>query len=179
MHLSAFSTVRFQMSPQIGWLRRCIVSLDAFVWLFSIVCFQMYPQITWPTGCKFTLAAIVWLNVSFCLFILDIWRAFAEITNPFTLFHLHLQCVRLDGCLKLRQLRIENKLGWGGGKWKWNTFLGRHSHKQKRKNKWSSVIANSKLETCEYTLGKWSIMLLQIQSFVIADSKFRDLRMRG
>ena len=40
-----FSTVRLQMSPQIACLRRGIVALIAFVWLFSTVCFQMLPQI--------------------------------------------------------------------------------------------------------------------------------------
>ena len=32
-----FSTVYFQMSPQIASLRGCIVALVAFVWLFSTV----------------------------------------------------------------------------------------------------------------------------------------------
>ena len=40
-----FSTVRFQMCPQIACLRRGKVTLVAFVWFFSSVCFQMIPQI--------------------------------------------------------------------------------------------------------------------------------------
>ena len=41
-----FSTVGFQMVPQITCLRGCIITLVAFVWLFSTVGFQMSPQIT-------------------------------------------------------------------------------------------------------------------------------------
>ena len=55
-----FSTVRFQMSPQISCNRRDIVALVAFVWLFSTVCFQMWPQWTWIRACIVTLVAFVW-----------------------------------------------------------------------------------------------------------------------
>ena len=41
----AFSSVYFQMSPQMACLRGCKVTLVAFVWLFSTVYFQMSPQI--------------------------------------------------------------------------------------------------------------------------------------
>ena len=37
--------MRFQMCPQIAYLRRSIVTLVAFVWLFSTVHFQMFSQI--------------------------------------------------------------------------------------------------------------------------------------
>ena len=56
-----FSTVRFQMSPQISCLRRCIVALVAFVWLFSSVRFQMSPQITCLRRRIVTLVSFVWL----------------------------------------------------------------------------------------------------------------------
>ena len=41
-----FSTMCFQMSPQIACLCGCKVTLVAFIWLFSKVCFQMSSQIT-------------------------------------------------------------------------------------------------------------------------------------
>ena len=50
-----FSTVSFQMLPQMACLRRCIVALVAFVWLYSTVCFQMLPQIAWMRRCIVTL----------------------------------------------------------------------------------------------------------------------------
>ena len=56
-----FSTVRFQMCPQIACPRKCIIALAAFVCLFSIVYFQMSPQITCWRGCKVTLVAFFWL----------------------------------------------------------------------------------------------------------------------
>ena len=40
-----FSTVCFQMCPQIACLKRGKVTLVAFVWLFPVVCFHMSPQI--------------------------------------------------------------------------------------------------------------------------------------
>ena len=43
--VSLFSTVRFQVSPQIAYLWRCIVALIAVVWFFSAVRLQMSPQI--------------------------------------------------------------------------------------------------------------------------------------
>ena len=53
--------VHFQMNLQIVRLRRWIITLVAFVWLFSTVRFQMGPQITCPKGCIVTLVAFVWL----------------------------------------------------------------------------------------------------------------------
>ena len=55
-----FSTVGFQMFPQMACLRRGIVTLVAFVWLFSTVRFQMCPQIACLRGCIITQVAFVW-----------------------------------------------------------------------------------------------------------------------
>ena len=57
--ISIFSTVHFQMCPQIACLRRRKVTLVAFVRLFSTVCFQMSSQIKCLGTCKVTLAAFV------------------------------------------------------------------------------------------------------------------------
>ena len=54
-----FSTVRFQMCPQMACPRRSKVTLVAFVWLVSIVRFHMSPQMACPWGCKVTLVAFV------------------------------------------------------------------------------------------------------------------------
>ena len=43
------------------YLNGCIVALVAFVWFFSTVHFQMCPQIACPRGCKITLLAFIWL----------------------------------------------------------------------------------------------------------------------
>ena len=64
-----FSTVRCQMCPQIVCPRRCIVILVAFVWLYSNVWFQMCPQIVCPRWCKVTLVAFVWLYDIISLFL--------------------------------------------------------------------------------------------------------------
>ena len=40
-----FSTVSFKMLTQRAWIRAGKVTLAAFVWLFSTMCFQMRPQI--------------------------------------------------------------------------------------------------------------------------------------
>ena len=62
-----FSTVCFQMSPQIACPRRGIVTLVAFVWPFSAVRFQMTLQITCLKGNKVALVEFAWLfsTVSF------------------------------------------------------------------------------------------------------------------
>ena len=62
----ASSIVRFQMSPQIVCLKRCIVTLVAFVCLFSIVRFQMCPQMDCLRRCKVTLVGFVWLFSTVC-----------------------------------------------------------------------------------------------------------------
>ena len=56
-----FSTVHFQMCPKIAWIRAGKVTLVVFVQLFSTVCFQMSPQIAGLRGCIITLVAFVWL----------------------------------------------------------------------------------------------------------------------
>ena len=55
-----FSTMRFQMSPQIACMRGCKITLVALVWHFSSVRLQMSPQIAFLRGCKVTLVAFVW-----------------------------------------------------------------------------------------------------------------------
>ena len=64
------STVDFQMSSQIAWIRRGIITLFAFVQLFSTVHFQTSPQIACPNTCIITLVTFVWLfsTVRFQLF---------------------------------------------------------------------------------------------------------------
>ena len=54
-----FSTVCFQMCPQIAWLRGCIFTLVAFVWFFSTVRFQMFIQRAWVSAGKVTQAAFL------------------------------------------------------------------------------------------------------------------------
>ena len=54
-----FSTVRFQMSPQIACLWGCKVTLVAFVWLFSTVRFQMCSQMACTRRGIVTLVAFV------------------------------------------------------------------------------------------------------------------------
>ena len=61
-----FSTVHFQMSPQMGCPRGCIITLVAFVWLFSTVHFQMCPQIVCPRRGIVTLVTLVWLFSTVC-----------------------------------------------------------------------------------------------------------------
>ena len=56
-----FSAVRFQMCPQSACLRGCIVTLIAFVWLFSTVHFKMTSQAAFHRRCILTLVAFVWL----------------------------------------------------------------------------------------------------------------------
>ena len=56
-----FSTVHIQMSPEIAFLRRGIVTLVAFAWLFSTVYFQMFHQMAWQIRWKVTLVAFAWL----------------------------------------------------------------------------------------------------------------------
>ena len=56
-----FSTVRFQMFPQIACLRGGKVTLVAFVLLFLTVYFHMIPQSACIIQSKVTLVAFVWL----------------------------------------------------------------------------------------------------------------------
>ena len=68
------------MLPQIAYLRRGIVTLAAFVWLFSTVRLKMCPQIVCPKGCKVTLVAFVQPFSTVC-------------------FHVSLQIGRLRGAI--------------------------------------------------------------------------------
>ena len=45
-------------------ISRCIIALVAFVWHFSTVCFQMSPQMSHMWGCKLALVAFVYHDVS-------------------------------------------------------------------------------------------------------------------
>ena len=57
----------FQISPQISSLmRRCKITLVAFVCFFSTVYFEMGLQSVCKTGSKFTLTALVWLFSTVC-----------------------------------------------------------------------------------------------------------------
>ena len=83
-----FSTVHFQMCPQMMCIWRSIVTLVAFVWLFSRMCFQMCLQIAPPRGGIFTLVAFIWVG--------DIASHFLCILyNKVIIIHLffHFQCV--------------------------------------------------------------------------------------
>ena len=53
------SCMSFQMSLQMIWISRHIITLCAFVWFFSRVCFQMSPQMACLSVCKVTLATFV------------------------------------------------------------------------------------------------------------------------
>ena len=68
------------MCPQGAWIRACIITLVAFVWLFSTVCFQMCHQSACIRGCIVTLVAFVWLFTSVC-------------------FHMSPQMAFLGGCI--------------------------------------------------------------------------------
>ena len=55
------------MCPQIACMRRGIVALITFVWLFSTVCFQMCSQIACPRRGKVTLVAFFYFS-PLCIF---------------------------------------------------------------------------------------------------------------
>ena len=55
-----FSTMRFQMFPQMACLKECGHTNYTF-WLFSTVCSQMNPKITYQRGYIFTMVTFVWL----------------------------------------------------------------------------------------------------------------------
>ena len=74
-----FSTVGFQMCLQCTCIRRCIITLVAFVWPFSTVSFQMRLQSACIGGCIITQVAFVWF------FHMHIGNSFTEIL----LHHLH------------------------------------------------------------------------------------------
>ena len=59
--VGSFSTVRFQICPQISCPREGKITVAAFVWLSSTVGFQMSPQMACLWECKVVLVACVWL----------------------------------------------------------------------------------------------------------------------
>ena len=75
-----FSTVNFHMCPQISWVRRGVVTLVAFVWLFSTVRFQMCLQIACQKRGIVVLIAFVW----FSLFIICVSQGNTNIDPTFT-----------------------------------------------------------------------------------------------
>ena len=81
IHCICFS-VRFQMFLQIACLRRGIVALVAFVWLFSTVCFQMFLQIACLRRGIVTLVAFVWIssNVGFHMSTQRAWIRAGKVT---------------------------------------------------------------------------------------------------
>ena len=66
VHCVFFPVGYFQMSSQIACLRRGIITLVTFVWLFSNVYFQMCPQSACLRGWIVTLVAFVWLFSTVC-----------------------------------------------------------------------------------------------------------------
>ena len=55
------------MYPKVVWLRRWIVTLSAFLWLFFSVCFQMSPQNPCIRGIKITQVAYSFLIFNVCV----------------------------------------------------------------------------------------------------------------
>ena len=67
LNLCPFSQLCFHMSPQFARLKRWIVTLVAFMWLFSGVSFQTSLQCAWVNRCKLTLVAFVSLYKGGCV----------------------------------------------------------------------------------------------------------------
>ena len=63
LHCTVYSctAVCFQKGSQIACMKRCIVTLIAYIWHFSAVCFQMSAQTARMGRCKVTLFTLVWL----------------------------------------------------------------------------------------------------------------------
>ena len=103
------------MPPQIAFLRGCIATLVAFVWLFSTVCFQMGPQMACPAGCIVTQIAFVWLfsSVQFQMRLhMTCIRGFIVALIAFVWFHefvisiLHTQVVILRSLFHLQSINF-------------------------------------------------------------------------
>ena len=88
-----FSTVRFQMLPQMACTRRGIVTLVAFLWLFSTVRFQMYPQMAWIRRCIVTLVTFVWFNDIASCFLQDFHICILQTKVIIFKILLHCHCV--------------------------------------------------------------------------------------
>ena len=76
------------MHPQCACIRRCKITLNAFVCFFPTVCFQMSPQIVCPSRCVFTLVAFVWF---FSTMSLQMWFQIACTRNCKTTLVAHVR----------------------------------------------------------------------------------------
>ena len=63
-----FSTMHYQMCFQMTSIRGCVFALVAFVLFFYAVCFQMNPQMACIRKCIFTLLAFIWFHAISCRF---------------------------------------------------------------------------------------------------------------
>ena len=81
-----FSTVRFQMSHQNVCSRRSKVTLIAFVWFFSTVRFQMFPQIAFLKRGIVTLVAFVWFYSTVSCFVQEFYICILQ--TKVIIFHL-------------------------------------------------------------------------------------------
>ena len=80
-----FSTVWFQMSPQIVCPKRGKVTLVAFIWFFPKVWFQMFTQITWIRKGKVPLITFLYFS-ALCVF-KCLLKLFAQIEVKSHLLH--------------------------------------------------------------------------------------------
>ena len=78
-----FSSMYFQMNPQMVWPKRCKITLVVFLWFFSTVFFEMSPQTAYRRWCILALVALVWL---FSIVWLSDWNI--TIDHAFTWFML-------------------------------------------------------------------------------------------
>ena len=111
-----FSTVCFQMSPQIAWLSSTMsyhafpqiacmkgykVTLAAFVWLFSTVHFQIYPQSACMRVGEVTLIAFVWFFSTVC-FQIRVWCIWIRACKVFCV------CVSSNACSNCLHERLHS-----------------------------------------------------------------------
>ena len=97
-----YSTVRFQMCPQLVCPRRYKVTLVGFVWLFSIVRFQMSLQHLCTRRCIVTLVAFMWLY--FSIFLQDFHIRILQ--TKVIIFKILLHCTV---CCVLRKLLLQTE----------------------------------------------------------------------
>ena len=86
-------------------LRWCVVTLVAFVWLFSSVCFQVSPQIICQRGCIVTLFAFVWLfsMARFCSYRIS----YADLALRFKIFSHYQHQTNLVSCVLKSQFKLK------------------------------------------------------------------------
>ena len=91
-----------------AWMRRGIVTLVTFVWLFSTVHLQMLPQIVCPRRCIVTLVAFVWFNDIASCFLQDICILQTKVIIVKILLHCECTCIVFcpNGCFKLSQIYL-------------------------------------------------------------------------